>query len=169
MTAAVPHPYFSALYRQHHSWLQRWLSLKLGNASDADDLAQDTFTRILGRADLGALHEPRAFITTVAKGVLVNWYQRQALERAYLEALAALPEPTAISPEQRLLILETLHDIDAMLDALPPKVKQAFLMAQLDGMGYADIATQLGLSLITIKRYMKQAFLQCLLAMEDAP
>jgi len=169
MTAALPHPHFSALYSQHHSWLQRWLRVKLGNANDADDLTQDTFTRILGRADLGALHEPRAFLTTVAKGVLVNWYQRQALERAYLEALAALPEPTAISPEQRMLILETLHEIDAMLDALPPKVRQAFLMAQLDGMGYADIAVHLGLSLITIKRYMKQAFLQCLLAMEDAP
>jgi RNA polymerase sigma-70 factor (ECF subfamily) len=169
MTAALPHPHFSVLYSQHHSWLQRWLRVKLGNANDADDLAQDTFTRILGRADLGALHEPRAFLTTVAKGVLVNWYQRQALERAYLEALAVLPEPTAISPEQRMLILETLHDIDAMLDALPPKVRQAFLMAQLDGMGYADIAAHLGLSLIAIKRYMKQAFLQCLLAMEDVP
>lgn len=165
----LPHPHFTALYSQHHSWLQRWLRVKLGNASDADDLAQDTFTRILGHPDLGVLHEPRAFLTTVAKGVLVNWYQRQALERAYLEALAALPEPTAISPEQRILILETLHDIDALLDALPPKVKQAFLMAQLDGMAYADIAEHLGLSLITIKRYMKQAFLQCLLAMEDAP
>ena len=172
MTAAASsteYPHFAALYSQHHSWLQRWLRARLGNAGDADDLAQDTFTRILGRPGLGALHEPRAFLTTVAKGVLVNWYQRQALERAYLEALAALPEPTAISPEQRMLILETLHDIDALLDALPPKVKQAFLMAQLDGMGYADIAGHLGLSLITIKRYMKQAFLQCLLAMEDAP
>lgn len=168
MTAAATHPHFTALYSDHHSWLQRWLSAKLVNACDAADLAQDTFTRILGRADLGGLHEPRAFLTTVAKGVLVNWYQRQALERAYLDALAALPEPTAISPEQRMLILETLHQIDAMLDALPPKVKQAFLMAQLDGMAYADIAAQLGMSLITIKRYMKQAFLQCLLTMEDA-
>jgi RNA polymerase sigma-70 factor (ECF subfamily) len=166
MTAAATHPHFTTLYSDHHSWLHRWLSGKLGNASDAADLAQDTFTRILGR-DLTALHEPRAFITTVAKGVLVNWYQRQALERAYLEALAALPEPTAISPEQRMLILETLHEIDAMLDALPPRVKQAFLMAQLDGMGYADIAVQLGVSVISIKRYMKQAFLQCLLTMED--
>jgi RNA polymerase sigma-70 factor (ECF subfamily) len=169
MTAAVSHPHFTALYSNHHSWLQRWLCVKLGNASDADDLAHDTFTRILGRADLATLNQPRAFLTTVAKGVLINWYQRQALERAYLEALAALPEPTAISPEQRLLILETLHQIDAMLDTLPPKVKQVFLMAQLDGMAYADIAEQLQMSVITIKRYMKQAFLQCLLAMEDLP
>lgn len=167
MTAAAQHPHFSALYSDHHRWLHRWLSVKLGNASDAADLAQDTFTRIIGRADLHALHEPRAFLTTVAKGLLINWYQRQSLERAYLEALAALPEPATISPEQRMLVLETLHQIDAMLDALPVRVKQAFLMAQLDGLAYADIAARLGVSLITVKRYMKQAFLQCLLVMED--
>lgn len=146
--------------------MQRWLGFKLGNASDAADLAHDTFLRLLGRSDIDTLREPRALLTTVAKGLLVNRFQRQALERAYLEALAALPAPLAISPEQRLLILETLHDIDAMLDALPPRVRHAFLLAQLDGLGYAEIAVRLGVSLITVKRYMKQAFLQCLLAMD---
>jgi RNA polymerase sigma-70 factor (ECF subfamily) len=99
---------------------------------------------------------------------MVNRFQRLALERAYLEALAALPAPLAISPEQRLLILETLHEIDAMLDALPPRVRQAFLLSQLDGLAYADIAVRLGVSLMTVKRYMKQAFLQCLLALDPA-
>src|SRR5256885_4918507 len=104
----------------HHGWLQGWLRRRLGNGADAADLAQDTFVRILGVRDLAGVQEPRAYLTTVAKGVLVNWYKRQALERAYLEALAALPEPVAPSPEQRALVLETLHEIDAMLDALPP-------------------------------------------------
>lgn len=168
MTAAAPHSHFNTMYCDHHGWLQRWLGFKLGNASDAADLAHDTFLRLLGRSDLHTVREPRALLTTVAKGLLVNRYQRQALERAYLEALAALPEPLAICPAQRLLILETLHEIDAMLDALPARVRQAFLLAQLDGLAYADIAARLGVSLITVKRYMKQAFLQCLLTM-DAP
>jgi RNA polymerase sigma-70 factor (ECF subfamily) len=166
MIVAAPHQHFNALYCEHHGWLQRWLGFKLGNASDAADLAHDTFLRLLGRCDLDTLREPRALLTTVAKGLMVNRFQRQALERAYLEALAALPVPLAISPEQRLLILETLHEIDAMLDALPPRVRHAFLLAQLDGLGYAEIAVRLGVSLITVKRYMKQAFLQCLLAMD---
>jgi len=78
---------------------------KLGNAFDAADLAQDTFTRILGTRDLAGIKEPRAYLTTVAKGLVINWYQRQALERAYLEALALLPEPQAPSAEQRYIIL----------------------------------------------------------------
>ena len=63
-------------------------------------------------------------------------------------------------------MLETLHEIDAMLDALPPLVKRAFLLSQLNGLKYQDIAEQLGVSLITVKRYMKQALVQCLMRVE---
>ncbi|MDU1662589.1 MAG: sigma factor-like helix-turn-helix DNA-binding protein, partial [Stenotrophomonas maltophilia] len=64
------------------------------------------------------------------------------------------------------VVLETLHEIDAMLDALPPLVKRAFLLSQLNGLKYQDIADQLDVSLITVKRYMKQAFVQCLMLVE---
>lgn len=161
---ALP-PDLTALYTAHHGWLQGWLRRRLGNRADAADLAQDTFVRILGARDLAVVQEPRAYLTTVAKGVLVNWYKRQALERAYLEALAALPEPLAPSPEERALVLETLHEIDAMLDALAPIVRRTFLLSQLDGMKYEDIAAQLQVSLTSVKRYMAQAFRQCLVAM----
>lgn len=157
-----------AIYTGHHSWLQAWLRRRLGNAADAADLAHDTFVRILaGRSTPARIEEPRAYLTTVARGVLVNWYQRQALEAAYLDALALMPEALAPSEEQRAIILETLHRVDAMLGALPGPVRQAFLLSQLDGLTYDDIAMQLGVSLITVKRYMKRAFRECLVLVED--
>lgn len=156
------HQEVQTLYANHHGWLQSWLSKKIGNAFDAADIAQDTFTRIIASRDLRKVEEPRAYLTTVAKGLMINWYQRQALERAYLDALALMPEPQAPSVEQRYIILETLHEIDRMLDSLPVKVRQAFLLSQLEGLKYEEIAKKLGTSLVTIKRYMKQAFLHCL-------
>lgn len=154
-----------ALYRDHHGWLEGWLRRKLGCPDNAADMAHDTFLRVLAARERSferELREPRAYLTTVAKGVLVNWCRRQALERSYLDALARLPEPEAPSPEQRLVILETLHEIDALLDALPPLVRSVFLLAQIEGMKYEDIAQRIGVSLITVKRYMKQAFRRCL-------
>ena len=41
------------------------------------------------------------------RGLMINWFQRQSLERAYLDALANLPEDLAPPPEQRLMVLET--------------------------------------------------------------
>jgi len=154
------------LYSQHHGWLQGWLRKKLGCSQRAADLAHDTFVRILASRLPEPLHEPRAYLTTVAKGVLVNWYQRQDLERAYLEALAALPEALVPSEEERYLILEALGEIDSLLAALPPLVRRTFLLAQLEEMKYEDIAQQLDISLATVKRYMRQAFVQCLSLMD---
>lgn len=154
-----------ALYRGHHGWLYTTLRKKLGNAMDAADLAQDTFTRILA-SRVPVIEQPRAYLSCVAKGILVNWYQRKALERAYLDALALLPISEVPSPELRFMTLETLHEIDTMLDALPAPVKRTFLLSQIGGLKYEDIAGQLGVSLITVKRYMKQALVQCLMLVE---
>ncbi|MGE8067030.1 sigma-70 family RNA polymerase sigma factor [Pseudomonas sp. NPDC089569] len=154
-----------ALYSSHHGWLYAMLRKKLGNAMDAADLAQDTFTRILA-SPATVIEQPRAYLSCVAKGILINWYQRKALERAYLDALAQLPVQEVPAPELRLIVLETLHEIDAMLDTLAPLVKRAFLLSQIGGLKYHEIAEQLDVSLITVKRYMKQAFVQCLLLVE---
>lgn len=165
---ADPHAHLraiEALYSGHHGWLFETLKKKLGNAMDAADLTHDTFTRVLA-SRVTCIEQPRAYLSCVAKGILVNWYQRKALERAYLEALSSLPPQQVPSPELRYVVLETLHQIDHMLDTLPPLVKRAFLLSQIGGLKYHDIAEQLGVSLITVKRYMKQAFVQCLLLVE---
>jgi len=150
------------LYSAHHGWLLNLLSRKTGCAAHAADLTQDTFVRVMLKPELEALREPRAFLATVANGILVNWYRRQTLERAYLDALAQLPEPEVPAPEQRLSLLETLYEIDAALDSLPAKAKHAFLLSQIEGRRYAEIALLLDVSEITVKRYMKQAFRLCL-------
>jgi RNA polymerase sigma factor (sigma-70 family) len=141
---------FHQLYNDHHSWLEGWLRRKLGCTHQAQDLTHDTFIRILTASyQLNGLvlNEPRAFITTVANGVLVSWYKRQTLERAYLEALAMLPEQQVPAPEQRLIILETLYEMDRLLDGLPAKAKHAFLLSQIEGKKYEEIASQLNISL----------------------
>jgi RNA polymerase sigma factor (sigma-70 family) len=157
---------FSELYASHGSWLESWLRRRLGNRHDAADLAHDTFLRILARRDVDAIEQPRAYLATVARGLMVNWCQRQALERAYLEALSAQPEGSAPSPEQRLAVLQSLQSIDAALDQMPGVVRRTFLLAQLDGLKYEDIARELKLSLSTVKRHMKAAFVQCLMLMD---
>lgn len=162
-TAPLP---VDALYRDHHHWLVDWLRARLGNEADAADLAQDTFLRIVARkraADISPLREPRKYLATIAKGLVVDHWRRRNLEQAYLAALAAQPEPVAPSSEQRLLILETLTRLLNMLESLPAKPRQAFMLAQFDGLTYAEIAGRLKVSERMVCKYMSQAMLQCLL------
>ncbi len=160
----MAHQTTELLYREHHSWLYQWLRQRLASEYEAEDLAHDTFTRILTRRQ-ESIHNPRAYLTTIAKGILVNWYQRQSLEKAYLDALSQLPEPEIPSEDHRYIILESLHKIDIMLDTLPDRAKQVFLLAQIEGLKYETIAHRLEVSLITVKRDMKKALTQCLLMM----
>ncbi|CAN2982800.1 RNA polymerase sigma factor FecI [Pseudomonas sp. PM2] len=165
MIALQPSNPVEVLYNDHHHWLTGWLRRKLGCPDNAADLAQDTFIRVLSAREAPTLIEPRAFLTTVAKRVLFNFYRRQDLERAYLEALAQMPEHVAPSEEDRAIILQTLLELDQLLDGLPKQVKRAFLLAQLDGLTYAQIGAQLGISIATVKRHLTKAAMRCYFAL----
>lgn len=159
--STVPHA-MHALYSDHHGWLQGWLRKKVGCGFDAADLAHDTFLRVLTAPRLDEIREPRAFLITVAHGLMVNFLRRRDLERAYLDALAAQPEILGSSPEERAIIVEALVEIDTMLKGLAPKVRQAFLLSQLQGLRYAEIAARLDVSVSMIKKYMLQAITHCM-------
>lgn len=159
-------PVIATLYADHHRWLQSWLRGKLGCAHHAADLAHDTFLRILSAHPV-AIDEPRAYLTTIARGLLVDHWRRRKLETAWLETLAALPPAAMPSPEARALALEALVKIDALLDALKPRVRAAFLLAQLDGLSYREIGARLGVGERMVKKYMAQAMVHCLRVQTD--
>lgn len=161
------HHTIEGLYAEHRGWLQSWLRRKLGCADHAADLVQETFIRVLtagGASAVGQIREPRPFLATVAKRLAMHHHRRQLLETSYLEALAALPQEMAPSPEEQLLAVQALQQIDAVLDGLPARVKEAFLLAHLEELGYAEIAERLGVSTSSVKQYLTRANRQCLFA-----
>lgn len=158
------HNLLHSLYLDHRLWLNGWLRRRLGCPHSADDLTQDAFVQVMGSRDLLRLEQPRAFLTTIAKRLLFNHYRRQDIERAYLEALAALPAAEQPSEEVRAIAMETLLELARLLEDLPLPVRQAFLYAQLDGLPYAEIAERLGISLATVKRYLAKAAQRCYFA-----
>lgn len=152
------------IYRDHHGWLHQWLRRRLGGVHEAEDLAHDVFLRLITSGQAAGLREPRAFLTTLAQGMVANLWRRRAIENAYLQALAAQPQDLAPSPEQRALILEALCEVDALLARIPAKARRAFLLAQLDGCSQAEIAVELGVSDRMVRKYLAQAMLVCALA-----
>jgi RNA polymerase sigma factor (sigma-70 family) len=151
------------LYRQQHQWLKNWLRQRLNCSDSAADLAQDTFVRLLAKPEPVQIQAPRSFLAKVAQSVLSNHYRRQKLERAYLEALQQLPAHVVPDLETQAILLETLTQLDAVLERLEPAVRQAFLWSQLDGLGHEQIAERLQISVTTVKRYIVKAGAQCIL------
>ncbi|QHG65096.1 sigma-70 family RNA polymerase sigma factor [Pseudomonas putida] len=158
---AARHDAVADLYLAHHSWVVSLLRRRLGNREQAMDLAQDTFVRLL-RSELPApLREPRAYLSTVASRLCLQHFRRQALERAYLDSLAALEPQHQPSEENRLLVLEALDAVGQVLDGLGGRVREVFLLSQLDGLTYVQIGERLGLTVNVVQKAMLKAYRHC--------
>jgi len=159
-TAAVQN-----IYEQHHSWLHGWLKGKLHNACDAADVAHDTFVRILGGRHAAQIVEPRDYLATIARGLVIDRYRRHGIEQAYKQTLAERPETTAISEEDKAIIIETLVAVDKALSGLGERARRIFLLSQIEGLTYQQISSQLQVSLTTVKKHMIRALTECSLIM----
>lgn len=151
------------LYRDHHSWLSGFLQRRLGCSHSAADLLQDTYLRLLTRGRLPEHAHSRGYLTRIAKGLVIDLYRRRRVEQAYLDELASQPEASHPSPEVQAQAVEALMLVDRLLRGLPNNVSRALLMHRLDGMGYREIAEQLGVSVSSVEKYIARALQHCLM------
>lgn len=160
---AVPHQHVELLYSDHHGWLYSLLRRRLGDQSDAADLAHDAFIRLLVKPRaFDSFDGARAYLSTVARGLCVDLWRRREIEKAWLDALAAQPEAQACSTEQHAIVLQALGAVDAMLRALPANTANAFVMGMVLGMADKEVAAELGVSDRMVRKYMTQAMLHCM-------
>lgn len=152
------------LYSEHHGWLFAWLRRKLGCRHNAADVAQDTFARILqARESVTSIREPRAYLSTTAKRLIIDQSRRKQIENAYLQELLLTADALEgyQSPEHILTTLEALEQIAFVLEGLPEKVRQTFVLYYLDDLTQSAVARQLNLSERTVRKYLIQALLHC--------
>ena len=168
MTVSASTQTFETLYGDHHGWLRSWLRKKLGNTTDAADLAHDTYLRILVTGLTPEVQQSRQYLARIANCLVIDLYRRRRIENAYLEAVSQMPAHQAPSEEARALIVETLTEIDAMLDALPGKARAAFVLCKVHGLTYPQIAARLGVSLSSVEKYMAAALAACYRAIYEA-
>ncbi|MDX7986763.1 sigma-70 family RNA polymerase sigma factor [Xenorhabdus sp. 12] len=149
------------LYFDYHRWLCNWIRKNSACPNHAEDLTHEIFIKLMQSSDLKYIQQPKAFLITIARRTLANYCRRKKLEDGYLEYMKAMPKSTSHSSEHQLVLLEQLEKIDNTLDELPAKVRQAFLLTQLQGMRYKDVAEDLGVSMSSVKNYLQQAHKKC--------
>jgi RNA polymerase sigma-70 factor (ECF subfamily) len=159
--ATPAHDAIHTLYVDHHRWLLGFLRRRLGGSDHAADLAHDTFERIIGVDPQPILAQPRAYLTTVAKRLLFRHHRRSVIEAAYLDVLAARGEPCEPSVESRLIVVETLVELCRLIDGLDARTRAIFLLAQLEGLSYPEVARQTGHTLDVVKKAMSKALQRC--------
>jgi RNA polymerase sigma-19 factor, ECF subfamily len=167
---ATAYPGLEALYRAHGSWLLGWLTSRAQCRTRASDLAQETFCRLAEQPGLRLQAHPRRYLATVARRLLIDDTRRKASERSFLEAFALyMGDVAQPGPDRIAEAVAELAALAELLGELPDRVRRAFLLSRVDGLTYAQIGADLGVSASMVKQYVARAFAHCYIIAHGCP
>ncbi|UTW44551.1 sigma-70 family RNA polymerase sigma factor [bacterium SCSIO 12696] len=153
------------LIKKHGPTLVNFLSKRLKNREDAEDIAQSTFLRLYTMDDPERVDNPRAFLFQVASNMSVDQLRRQTrmnhyLEKEHLKA-DSQQRTSDDSPDQLLEAQQKSADIYRVIEAMPSNVRQAFMLSRTRNLPYAEIAKLMGVSVSSVEKYILDALKRC--------
>jgi RNA polymerase sigma-70 factor (ECF subfamily) len=147
-------PQFNELLEREIPRLRRYAHALMRNATDADDLVQDTLVRALSKAHLWqAGTDLRAWLFTIMHNSRVNGVRRA------VRTGITVPEDElsriGISGGQHERI--SLTEVQAAIDRLPEEQRATVLLVGLEGLDYEEAAAVLGIPLGTVRSRLSRA------------
>ena len=139
--------------------LMQFLQHNWRNQSDIADLRQDIYVRVYKSALKVIPNSAKAFVFATARHLLIRRVRREQIVPieavSDFEALGtAIDEP---GPESLVIARDELRRLQAALDRLPPRCRQAFVMRQVDGLSRREIAARMGVTEKTVKNHLNEA------------
>ncbi len=144
-------PHLDAAYR-----LARYL---LGNNADAANAVQEAYLRALRYFHGLRADDARAWLLTIVRNTCYTLRAAQrltAVDESFDEELhsdAAAPP----APDQELARRATRESIERAVAALPPEYRDTFVLREIDGMSYKEIAAITGVPIGTVMSRLARA------------
>ncbi|WP_396594130.1 RNA polymerase sigma factor [Brevundimonas sp. R86498] len=145
-----------------------WLTRKGGAATDVEDVVQDAFLRFHRAGyQLGA-PDARPLLFVIARNLQKDRWKaegRDARRRTDDDVHALDRGPHALASEtsqadDRLIQRQNLAAAAAIIRALPPRCRDAFLLHRFEALTYRQIAARLGVSVSMVEKYVAEALRQ---------
>jgi RNA polymerase sigma-70 factor (ECF subfamily) len=136
--------------------LVRFVEGFLDQEGSGEDVVQEAFIRLwMRRTELRDQGSFRAFLYTMARHAAID-ERRRSGRRATL-ATRADPPPARPSPLAAAEASQLQAAAADAIAALPPRRREVFRLARLDGLSYREIAEVMGLSPQTVANQMSRA------------
>ena len=143
--------------------LVRYLSKKVHNNEDANDLAQEALLRMHKFQQSQKLDNAKAFLFKTANNLVIDQIRRAKVHDRYIvwehSQAATINEDHKCFPsaERTVSAEQELDQIYRVVDDMPEKVKRAFLLHRGKDMSYPEIAQEMGVSTSMVEKYMVKA------------
>lgn len=147
--------------------LRRFLMRQLGDRELAADLAQTSFERTYAYVASTPVASARAVLFRTARNLCVDKFRRDRLLQ--WESLDAQPgeagRPGAASndrsPEHVAVDRNMLDHVGAVIDGLPPRCREAFVLSRVHGLSHEEIARELGITRSAVEKHVMRGLHAC--------
>jgi RNA polymerase sigma factor (sigma-70 family) len=149
------------LFREHNAALIRFLRGRVGSHNEALEVAQEAYVRLLSLDEPGAVSYLRAFLFKTAANIAIDRRRRiqNFDKRAARQLFTELTENR--TPERQLSGEQSLRHLGTLIESMPPKCRESFVMNQILGLDAATIAHRLGITDSMVRKYVVRALLHC--------
>jgi RNA polymerase sigma-70 factor (ECF subfamily) len=145
-------------------WRQRWnrslfqfLRQRVRGSVDIEDLAQETYLRLLRAPDLSQVRNPQAYLLQVARHVMLEWRGQNVSPDSFVEIEDALLVDDC-PPELELEAQWSQERLELALEETSPVIRAVLLLRLRDAWPCPQIAQQLGLTDRQVKRYLARGY-----------
>ncbi len=145
------HHAFSVLFTRYKNTLYRFCLYMLGDEAAAEDIYQEVFLNFYRACRSGReMHNVRGYLITAARSRCLN-HLRSSNRTSKLEEWS---EPTY---EPDIAAGDTSDHLRHALMKIPPQYRESFLLFEIEGYSYEEIATQVGITRDVVKNRIYRA------------
>lgn len=149
---------YAEIFERFWPLLHRFVWRMLNDRDDATDVVQDVFVVLWERREeLDAGGSLKTYLYTVAKNRVLLFIRRSKMAAQYLTHQQQVVHDDTPAADVQLFERELAARIEAELDALPPKAREAFLLSRMEDRSYREIAEQMQITDSTVKQHISKA------------
>lgn len=151
-----------SLFRQYHRPLLAWLRQRLAVADDADDVAQETWIRLMKYEGVDNILCHKSMLYKVAANVAIDQERMGKARRRHLHSTIDEDDDIpsrAPSVEQIIESADSYQFILQKIEKLPPRCRQVFLLSRTHAMTYPQIAAHCNISVKMVEKHISHALL----------
>ena len=164
---------FEKLYKKYYVYLCLVSQQIVKEPLDAEEIASDVFVKLwIIRDRIGEIESIKAYLIKSVRNSSINHIRHLcATTKGALESKTDFYECLDVCsddyPLGHLMEEETIKIIEKGISELPEKCRNIFLMSRDHNVKYNDIASQLGISINTVKTQIKIALKRMRILLKD--
>ena len=148
-----------AFAREFGTALHRYFGSRCNDPELTKDLVQEVYVRLAARADRGEIENPRGYLMQTAASVFADFLRKKQARRQsdHIPYQESAHSPEAFSPQRVLEDREAVKRVIQILETLPARTRQIYLLCRVDGMKRREVASRLNITVSGVDKHLMAA------------